>query len=154
MLRLCLAILLFLLSFLVLFKAPTNLLWRAAVAVTEFPYIFLIVTLVLAVSTFWADKYRLGTFVICGLSFILFVLPIIKTYKRGSTLQAELMCAFPTQPAKSLLESPYGFWRMFGGIGIDDVDFKILEYKTLADKKLSLDFYPAISSVKSAPCII
>ena len=37
--RLIISIILFLLSLLTVFKAPTNFFWRVAVAVTEFPYI-------------------------------------------------------------------------------------------------------------------
>jgi acetyl esterase/lipase len=152
MLRLILAVFLFLLSLLVLFKAPTNFFWRVAVAVTEFPYIFILVALVLFISCFWADKYKFVSLGISGISLLLFMLPIIKAYQRGSNLPDELTKVFPSKTNSSQLQSPFSFFKMFSGIGIKEVVPQSFVYKSIPGKNLSLDYYS--SGTKKSPCVI
>jgi len=153
MLRLTFAIFLFLLSMLVLFRAPTNFFWRVAVAVTEFPYIFITATLLLLVSCFWADKYKMISMGIGGIALVIFTLPIIKAYQRGSNLSAELAKIFPSAPQTKELEQPFSFFKMFGGIGIEEIIPQHFIYKEFSGKGLALDFYAARGKTK-APCVI
>ena len=153
MFRLLLAILFFLLSLLIIFKAPTNFAWRVSVAVTEFPYLFFLSAFFLLVSTYWAEKYKIPVIIISLISFVLFTLPVIRAYQRVSNLQAELSGVFPSKNKTGQPEQPFSFWKMFTGIGVKKVEYKSFIYKTLPDKTLTLDYYKTTTTQK-APCII
>src|SRR4051812_38577403 len=117
MIRLILALILFLFSLLDIFKAPTNFTWRMSVAVTEFPYIFFMAALTLLISAYWTEKYKVPVMLISFVSFILFTLPVIRTYQRVSNLPAELSAVFPSKNKDDQLQQPFSFWKMFTGIG-------------------------------------
>jgi acetyl esterase/lipase len=153
MIRLILAIILLLFSLLDVFLAPTNFLWRMSVAVTEFPYIFFLSALALLISAYWAEKYKMPVIVISLISFILFTLPVIRTYSRVSNLPLELSAIFPYENKSEMLQQPFSFWKMFSGIGVQKMDYKNLNYNATADKTLTLDYYKAETS-KKTPCII
>jgi len=153
MFRLLFAAFLLLLSSLVLFRAPTNFFWRVAVAVTEFPYIFMITTLLLLISCLWADKYKLPSIIVSGISLFIFTLPVIKAYQRGANLPEELAKVFPSSPQKMQLEKPFSFFKMFSGIGITEIIPQHFIYKEFPEQKLAIDFYAAPGKTK-APCVI
>lgn len=153
MLRLSLSIFLFLLSLLVLFRAPTNFFWRVAVAVTEFPYIFILAALALFIFCFPGEKYKLTSLIISATALLLFTLPVIRAYMRAAKLPEEFAAVFPTKENAAQLNQPFSFFKMFTGIGIQEIVPENLVYKQLPGKDLSLDFYAAASKTK-APCII
>lgn len=154
MIRLLFGVLLFLLSLLVLFKAPTNFLWRVAVAVTEFPYIFILIALLLFFSCFWADQYKLVSLVISGISVIIFSFPVISAYQRGRTLSSELAKVFPWKEKSNALKDPFSFMKMFSGMGIKKIIPQLLEYKQPDGKNyFYLDYYSDNAS-KKLPCVI
>ncbi len=149
MIRVGLAFVLLLLSLLVLIKAPTNFLWRAAVAVTEFPYIFIFTSVLLLVSSVWALKYRVPVVAITAVAAFIFMLPLIRTYSRTSDLREELSLVFPFHENDQLLKQPFRFFSMFTGIGVNDVAYKTYMYK----KELTLDYY-VIRGKQKAPCVV
>ncbi len=151
--RLFLLIVLFLFSLLVLFRAPTNFLWRVSVAITEFPQLFFGVSLLLFILCFWSVNYRTPVLIIAGLTTILYLLPIIQAYKRGNYLTEELAISFPTKNNPTFLQSPFSFFNLFSGIGIKTISPQIFTYKTLPEKKLNIDFYSSTTTSKS-PCVI
>lgn len=153
MLRILFTIILLLLSLLVVFKAPTNLLWRISVAVTEFPYIFIIAALLLLVLSFGAEKYKYVLILINGTALILYTIPIIKTYQVSSDVSVNLIKSFPFKQDRTQLENPFSFFKMFTGIGTTDVAFTNIVYNNLNEKKLSLDYYQGNSKSES-PCVI
>ena len=156
MIRLTLAVLLFLFSLLVLFKAPTNLLWRATVALTEFPHLFIIASLILFISCFWADSYKLYSLSLSALSFLIFSATIVRTYNRVADIDSELAKSFSDKNYSTLknpLPSAFSFFTLFSGIGNKSVDYKNIEYKSEGKIKLSLDFYPSTTN-ETAPCVI
>jgi acetyl esterase/lipase len=153
MIRLLFAILLFLLSLLVVFKAPTNFTWRVSVAVTEFPYLFFLSAFALLVSVYWAEKYKIPVTIISLISFVFFVLPVIRAYQRASGLQAELSNVFPSENKVGQLEQPFNFLKMFSGIGGKEVEYKNITYKTVLGKTLTLDYYKT-ETTKKVPCVI
>ncbi len=153
MLRLVLAIILFLVSLLAVFYAPTNFFWRVAVAVTEFPYFFILAALTLFIFCFWEEKYKISSLLISGVAVILFTLPIIRAYMRAAKLPAELAAAFPAKENAAHLKQPFSFFSMFSGINPNEIVPKNMVYKQLSQKALTLDFYAAVSNTK-APCVI
>ncbi|MGZ4118717.1 MAG: alpha/beta hydrolase fold domain-containing protein [Bacteroidia bacterium] len=153
MIRLILAILLFLFSLLDIFKAPTNFTWRLSVAVTEFPFIFFLLALALLISAYWTEKYKIPVISISLISFIFFTLPVIRTYQRVSDLPSELNSVFPFENKNDQLQQPFSFWKMFSGFGVKKAEYKSIVYKNLPDKTLAFDYYKAGTNKKS-PCII
>ncbi|MBA3971046.1 MAG: alpha/beta hydrolase [Bacteroidetes bacterium] len=153
MIRLIISLILFLLSLLVVFKAPTNFLWRVSVAVTEFPYIFFLAALALLLSEYWGDKYKIPVVNICLIACIVFALPIIRTYQRGSNLDKDLSMSFPYKTIATQMQQPFSIWKMFSGIGITPVAYKKINYKAINTENLSLDYYKAETTAK-APCIV
>jgi acetyl esterase/lipase len=151
--RILFSIILLLLSLLVVFKAPTNLLWRTSVAVTEFPYIFIFATLLLLVLSFGAEKYKYPLILINGIALILFAIPIIKTYQLSSNLSTDFSKSFSFQNKSNQLKDPFNFIKMFTGIGIENVEPLNIIYSNSNEKKLSLDYYMGNSPIES-PCII
>src|SRR6185437_10505580 len=51
------------------------------------------------------------------------------------------------------LQQPFSFSKMFTGIGVKNVPFKTIAYKTIANDPLTLDYYRATGN-KQAPVII
>lgn len=153
MLRLIFAILLFLLSLLAIFKAPTNFTWRLSVAVTEFPYLFFLSSLILIISSYWAQKYKLPVLALGVISFLLFLSPVIRVYVRSASLREELSKGFTFGNGTAQLQTPFSFMKMFTGIGMQTVQYTTIAYKVLPEKSLTLDYYKA-ETIAKAPCII
>lgn len=150
--RLVLAVILCLVSLLVVFKAPTNFFWLVAVAVTEFPYIPLLVSLVFFVACVYTNHYRLPVLLITGLAFILYSMPIAGAYIKGNTMVKSLSGIFPVAALSKPLTKPFSFIKQFTGIGITEVTPQILTYKALPERPLTIDFYMAGKT--KAPCVI
>ena len=156
MLRLLLTALFFLLALLVIFRAPTNFLWRVSVAITEFPYFFIIASMLLLIWSFWAVNFKATSMVLSFLSFTLYSLPVLNAYQKSAALQRDLIIALKTSEAKAnknQLESAFGFWKMFNGIGMENATCDAMDYNTGAERKLTLDFYAANTKTK-APCVV
>ncbi len=153
MIRLILATILFLLSLLTIFKAPTNFFWRVSVGITEFPYVTIFLSLILFAFSFSSPKYKLAVNAINLFALVLFFIPIIKVYQRGKNLPSELNQVFPSENIPTQLKQPFAFTKMFSGIGITEVVPRSIVYKQAADKTLNLDFYPSNDTAKS-PCIV
>ena len=59
MIRLIVIIALFLISLLAVFKAFEYHIWLLAIGVTEFPWLFSSITLIVLITGFWVNKYQL-----------------------------------------------------------------------------------------------
>jgi len=154
MTRLVLVILLFLISLLSIFKAPAYYLWLLAIGVTEFPWIFIGLSLLLLVAGYWVQKYQLTSTLIALVSLLLFLSPIVRARAVASTLSKNLTMVFG--PDSTLNdEDPYAAFaasRMFAG-DPKPIQLKTLTYVKYADTAMSLDFYPAQANGKR-PCVI
>lgn len=144
---------LFLLSLMVFFKAPTNFFWRVSVAITEFPYIFILTSLILFIVYLKADKYKIVTLIIGGVTCIIYITPIIQAYTKSIELPGALDQNFPFKENETYLEQPYSFIKMFSGIGIKDIEPEIFTYKKLPERELNIDFFTSQKNTK-APCVI
>ncbi|MBA3665690.1 MAG: alpha/beta hydrolase [Bacteroidetes bacterium] len=144
--------LLFLLALLVLFKAPTNFFWKVSVAITEFPFIPIFLTLFFIAVSLKSFPYRNITILLSIINLVIYFLPILTAYPIGKQIKEDLTKLFPYQENENFLKHPYSFLKMFSGIGKGKVPYVRMEYKSLPEKKLNIDFYSA-GKVK-APCII
>jgi acetyl esterase/lipase len=124
-----------------------------SVAVTEFPYIFFLSSLALLISSYWIEKYKIPVITFGCISFILFTLPVIRTYQRASSIQAELDAAFGIHKKNDQMDAPFSFMKMFSGIGIKKMYYQTIPYKKLPEKDLVFDYYQA-ELPSPAPCIV
>lgn len=148
MIRLALPLLFAILSLLAVIKAPSNFFWRVQVALTEFPWISIFATIVLLISCFWLEKYRTAAFCITGIALILFSLPVVHGYTRMIQMNDELNATLPSSSEET--KPGFSFFRMFTPVP-EVADFH-MEYKSVNNKGLALDFYP--SAKANAPCVI
>ncbi len=149
--RLIVAIILFLISLLALVKAPTNFFWLAAVAVTEFPYIPVLVSIVFFVACINTQHYKMPVLMVTGAAVIIYSLPIIEAYVRGNKLD-DFNKTFPSAKVNHKLRQPYSFIKMFSGVGIKKIEPEIFTYKKTPGHDLNIDFYSAGKT--KAPCVI
>jgi acetyl esterase/lipase len=151
MLRLLLVLFFFLLSLLTVFRAPTNFLWYVSILVTEFSWIFSCIVVAVFFFKFSHPKYFVAANVLCIISFILFIIPIINAYKIAATIRKDL--AVHLGPVAILYneQPPFSFMKLFTGINAKQLPYKTLTYDT--SKTLTLDFYTAAKTGKR-PCII
>lgn len=151
---LILLVVLLLASLLTIFKAPTYHLWLLAIAVSEFPLIFIGITGVLLIVLVWIEKYQFISLVIGVLALLLFASPIIRAYIVASTVKQGFTAAFglgSTIINGDNNQPPFSFFKLFKTSGVKETDYKTLTYGH--DAEQTLDFYPARFAGKK-PCII
>lgn len=151
MIRLIILILLLLLSLLALLKAPSYHLWLMAIAVTEFPLIFVGCTLTMLGTGFWVNKYQLPGTIIGVIALLLFLSPIFRSYRVARHIKQDMVSAFGT--AKNDIR-PFSFSQFFKLKFKDTVTSQTLTYATYPDgTALALDFFPSQISGER-PCVI
>jgi acetyl esterase/lipase len=144
MLRLAIAILIFLLSLLTVFRAPTNLLWYVSILVTEFCWVFFALSCILLLWQFGNNKYNIVASVLSVASLVLFMTPVFGAYRASSKVKEMFSKHADTT-------SPFQPWRMIVGINAKQLRYKTLTYDTA--NALTLDFYS--SEIKgNKPCVI
>ncbi|MES2064564.1 MAG: alpha/beta hydrolase [Bacteroidota bacterium] len=141
-------------SLLTIFKAPTYHLWLLAIAVCEFPLLFIGITGILLIAVIWVEKYKLTSAIIGVVALLLFALPIIRAYIVASNVKQEFVAAFG--PGSTIIngdnnQPPFSFFSLFKTSGVKQTDYKTLIYSDSAEQ--SLDFYPARFAGKK-PCVI
>lgn len=150
MLRLILAGFLFLLSLLVLFRAPANLLWYVSILVTEFCWVFFFAVCLLLFWRTGRTTYQLPATLLCIAALVLYSLPVIQAVRLAQTLPKDFDAVFPGGDA-SRRTAPFQPLRMVTGIGAKKIAFKTITYD--AAENLSLDFYPSVTGGQR-PCVI
>ena len=152
--RLIILLLLFGMSLFCVIQAFTYHLWYVAIMVTEFPWIFILIELLLLVGGFAPQRFQTMGNVIAIVSIALFASPIIRAYTVSQHLPEELVHAFGGTARNDLPKSPFQMSRMLTGIMAKTVSSQTLVYSNHPDGlALALDFYPA--QVKGLrPCVI
>ncbi|HTH82883.1 MAG TPA: alpha/beta hydrolase [Mucilaginibacter sp.] len=151
--RLILLIILFLISLLTIFKAFQYHLWLLAIGVTEFSWLFILITLVLLATGIWVNKYQLEGTLVGVITLVLFLSPYIRAYNVGNSLKNNFDTAFGNKAGLSSNNdrSPFSIFRLFS---VDKpIASKTFIYVTYPDTTMSLDYYPAQVSGKK-PCVI
>ena len=147
MIRPILMTVLFLLSWLTLFRAPTNLLWYVSILVTEFSLLFIGGTVVLLLWKSLGNRYPNLTLLTGMASIILFAIPIVSAYRINPTIER----MFATSEENKILTAPFSFRRMFTQINNTQSTYRTITYDTT--RNLTLDFYKA-ETLGSKPCVI
>jgi acetyl esterase/lipase len=149
MIKLFFALLLLLASLLIIFPAPNGFLWKVAVGFTNFPYMPMLLALVLFFIGIKSAKFAIPISVISSIAFIIFSLPIIEAIKKKINI-ADIQKIFPVKD-KSTLPNVFSFTKMFGSNV--KMNFTTITYKSIGSKNLSLDFY-ATTNNKPSPLVI
>lgn len=152
MLRLILALVLFLLSLLTVFKAPTNFLWKVAVAVTEFPYVPIIITSAFLILFFKASVMRVPTLIITLAALLLFSWPVVGAYMKSNELKEKFAAVFPFKTYEGQMQNGFSFKKMFTGNSAEEITPDVLVYKQVR-KDLEIDYYRAATKDR-VPCVI
>jgi len=150
MTRLIFIIVFFLLSLLTIFKAPAYYLWLLAIGVTEFPWLFAGITIILLITGFWISKYQLAGTIIGCITLLLFLSPIVRAYMVSASLNKDFNKTFNITNADTT-ESPFSFFKMFAGTV--KVPYRTMTYVKYADTSMTLDFYPT-QVIGKRPCVI
>lgn len=148
MVKLIILSILFLLSLLVLFRAPTNLLWYVSILITEFSWVFIVVT---GLLLFWrSGRYSVLSMILGIIAIFLLLLPYWQSWQLGKKLKKDFRAAFP-KTKFSDQQSVFNPLQVITGIATRKAVFKTLTYDSV--HQLALDFYPAKAKGKR-PCVI
>ncbi len=156
MLRLILSIILLLLGLLCVFPAPEYHLWLASVVVTEFPWVFIVIILLLLAWGVVVKRFRTAGNVICFIALALFFYPIAAANIISARLEEDFGAAFGAgslQPKGGSDGSPFSFVGMFSGFGEKQMPYEVFTYVTTPDGPLTLDYYKSRLATPR-PCVI
>ena len=156
MMRLVLILLLFLFSLVNFFPVPTIQIWYAGIAITEFPWIFMLVAILLLVWSFASLKFRIPCITTGIITFIILCSPVLRAYIAGADLEKELTGSFGVKNddlAGFHQAKPFSFTQMFTGNAAKIIPFKTYHYAIHDGVDLTLNFSP--SAVPGArPCLV
>ena len=143
---------LFLISLLIVLKAPTHGIWLLAVIASEYSIVFAAITTLLLLTNLYFTSYVVLGSLLGSLAVGLFLLPIVRAYSIGQHLSDEMDKAF--RPKKKPLltnRQPFGFSTLFQPVA--KVPYRTLTYVTYDDTSLTLDYY-ASSVAGKRPCVL
>lgn len=152
MLRLILNVILFLGSLLCLIVAPTFRLWIFSIAISEFPWIFLLATVLLLAWSIYGKKTSktvrsvnigLGT-----LALIIFAMPIANAWYLGWKLPIDLATKLGGRPESG---SVFSLTRMFSWTNM--LPYETFSYSYAGEEDLTLDFYHS-TKPGTRPCVV
>jgi acetyl esterase/lipase len=147
---------LFLLSLVNIFPVPTKETWYAGIAVPEFPWIFIIVGILLLAWSFFAAQLRLICIILSAITLIILCSPIVRAYMIGNDLESRIEKSFGVNDAdmKGFRQArPFSFLQMFTGNGAKNITFKTYHYALHEGVDLTLNFSPsAIPGIR--PCLV
>nr|WP_314492774.1 alpha/beta hydrolase [uncultured Chryseobacterium sp.] len=156
MFRFLIIILLFILSLVNFFPVPSQSTWYVGIAVPEFPWIFMLVSLSLLVWSWYSKRFRKASIIIGVITFVILSSPIVRAYNVGSRLSADLENSFGVKDTDMTgfhQEHPFSFLQMFTGNGAKHIPFRTYHFAKPEGVDLTLNFTPsAISGVR--PCLI
>lgn len=156
MIRFILILLLFLFSLVNFFPVPSHYVWYVGIAVPEFPWIFMLISLGLFLWSWYSEKLRTLSLIISGITFFILTSPIVRAYNIGSHLAEDLEKSFGVKDSDITgfhQEKPFSFLQMFTGNGTKDIPFKTYHYSKNGGVDLTLNFTPsAFPGVR--PCLI
>ena len=151
MIRFIISILLLLVSLLAIFKAPEYYLWMLAILASEFPWIFMVFTLITLLSGFYVDKYQLAGTIAGIIALLLFTSPIVRAYLLADHVKQNFETAFGKRIAvigTGNDQTPFSFWKQFSGT--PKMDHKTLTYTR---SNLTLDYYSS-GTIGKRPCVV
>ena len=126
MIRIILILILFTLSLVNYFPVPSKETWYAGIAVSEFPWIFMLAALLLLVWSFFAKRFKAVCIIAGTITFISLSYPVINAYTIGTHLEKDLQSSFgvSTKDIQGFhLAKPFSFIQMLTGNGAKTIPF-------------------------------
>lgn len=150
--RLVLSLVLFLGSLLCIIVAPTFRLWIFSIAISEFPWVFIIVTALLLSWNISGKKINKTlksiNIALSSLALIIFSFPIVLAWQIGWRLPVELANKLGGIPESG---SVFQFTRMFSMTEM--LPYETFSYSTKGDEELTLDYYQSARTGRR-PCVV
>lgn len=157
--RLAYALLVFILSLLAIFEAPTRLLWMAAILVTEYGH-FLAILSLLVLLPGWRHSW-LGRFsgVLALIASFLSITPILRALQVKNQLPEKFEIAFDNKNDKGSLvelgrQDPLDFSDLFFGVEFSTIESSTHVYRRTNGNELTLDLYRATTDNEARPGVI
>ncbi len=156
MLRIVLIIFCFLCSLFTVLPIPAKQVWYVAIAVGEFPWVWIISILILLIWSLRSQRFKGLSIALSLVALILFSTPIIRAYSVASNLDTRLNDAFgvSTNDLKAPhREVPFRISQMITGIGAPLLPFTTMQYAMHTGMALTLDYTKAqVPGVR--PCLL
>ncbi|MGH7597079.1 MAG: alpha/beta hydrolase fold domain-containing protein [bacterium] len=157
-LRLSFAILIFSLSLLSVFPAPTNFFWKLAIGATEWGHVLAAMALITLLPG-WRRSQKGWIAGVFGIVAILALTPLIRAAFTARQLPSQLHAAFGETTLlannhASVRSQPLVAIDLLRGVDSPEVNFKSLAYSEADGQTLHLDLYQPRSSPRPAPCVI
>ncbi|MBL4678148.1 MAG: alpha/beta hydrolase [Mucilaginibacter sp.] len=150
MIKLLLAILLTLTALLTVLPAPEFHLWLLAIMVTEFCWVFVLLSFALLFFSLKRGRYRLPVSILSGIAFLLFLSPLIRAFAEAGSLKQDMNKVFPSD-INGADAKPFQLSKLFAAA--PKVKHRTLSYVKYADTALTLDFYQSKMRDRR-PCVI
>lgn len=156
MLRFILIVFCFLCSLFTVLPVPAKQVWYVAIAVSEFPWVWIAAVIVLLLWTLAARRLKIASLVTVVAALLLLSTPIIRAYSIAADLDARLIEAFGSG-TKSLAyphrQAPFRATQMISGIGAARLPFTTLQYAVHDGVTLTLDYTKAEAG-GLRPCLL
>jgi len=157
--RLAYALLVFALSLLAIFEAPTRLLWMAAILVTEYGHFLVILPLAVLLPGWrhsWPGRFSV---VLALIASLLTLTPILRALPVKNRLPEQFELAFDSKNDNSSLveigrQNPLDFSDLWFGIEFSTIESSTHVYRRTDGKELTLDLYRAASGNPARPGVI
>ena len=148
MVRLALNIIFFLASLLCIFAAPTFRLWIFSIAISEFSWAFILVSLLLLAWSIAKKKFQRVNITLATVSFITFSIPYLLAYRIGRALPEELASKLGGSAKK---ESVFSLTKVFSKTPL--LPYETITYSQAGGEELTLDYYQSPMNGKR-PCVV
>ncbi|RCH56033.1 alpha/beta hydrolase [Mucilaginibacter hurinus] len=152
MIRLVLLIIIFLISLLNFFDAPTNKLWLLAVLVNCYPVIFAVVTALITSGAFIKQRFKWAGNILGIITIAIFLSPVLRAYDIAKTTRAEMVTALGETAVFPVENRPFMFSKLFKVNNVK-INPETLTYTTYPGFELKLDYYASELS-GSRPCVV
>lgn len=158
-LRLFVAVAVFLASLLAVFSAPTYILWKASIAVTELGFVLAAIALVVLLPGWRRSRIGRAAALLAAAALVLALSPIARSYGVARDLPARLTTAFGAATPRSLagapvLESPFTLGGMLRGAATREMIVTKAQYTSRGANPLELDLYSRTGAVSPAPLVV
>ncbi len=157
--RLAYALLVFSLSLLAIFAAPTYSLWKLAILATEYGHFLSILSLIVLLPGWrhsWLGRFSVGLGLMASL---LFMTPVFRALAVGNRLPEQLEIAFGNKSDNGSRveigrQDPLDLADLFFGIEYHRIESSTHVYRRTEGKELTLDLYRAASDNPARPGVI
>ena len=157
--RLAYALLVFALSLLAIFEAPTHLLWMVAILVTEYGHFLAMLSLIVLLPGWrhsWLGRFSVALALIACL---LTISPILRALPLKNQLPEQLEIAFDNKSDNSSLveigrQDSLDFSDLLFGIEYSIIESSTHVYGRTDEKQLTLDLYRATNNNLARPGVI